>query len=87
MESEFGTDFANRFYVMTMANARIQKTMKAEYGSIMLEYVIVLFGIGVGLLVFVNREFFSVNGGFGPVLQGVVAFYQRLHGGLSLPIP
>lgn len=56
-------------------------------GSIMLEYVIVLSGIGVALIVFLNRWFYSPVDGFGPLGQGVVAFYQRLQGGLSLPTP
>ena len=53
----------------------------------MLEYVIVLCGIGVALTVLMNREFYSVTTGFGPLGQGVVAFYQRTLGGLSLPVP
>lgn len=58
-----------------------------EHGSIMLEYVIVLCAIAVSLIVFMNRSFYSVGQGFGPLGQSVVAFYQRLQGGLSLPIP
>ena len=53
----------------------------------MMEYVIVLLGIGVALMVFMNREFYSVSNGFGPLGQGIVAFYQRTLGGLSLPVP
>ena len=56
-------------------------------GSIMLEYVVVLCGIGVALIVFMNREFYSIKDGFGPIGQGIVAFYQRTLGGLSLPVP
>ena len=58
-----------------------------ERGSMMLEYVIVLSGIGVALIVFMNREFYSITQGFGPLGQGIVAFYQRTLGGLSLPVP
>ena len=47
----------------------------------------VLCGIGVALMVFMNREFYSVSNGFGPLGQGIVAFYQRTLGGLSLPVP
>lgn len=53
----------------------------------MLEYVVVLCGIAVSLIVFMNRSFYSVGKGFGPLGQSVVAFYQRLQGGLSLPVP
>ena len=86
-EIRLGTVFAIRFYVMTKENARIRKTVKAEHGSIMLEYVIVLCGIGVALFVFMTRAFYSVTYGFGPLGQTIVAFYQRTLGGLSLPIP
>jgi hypothetical protein len=58
-----------------------------ERGSMMLEYIIVLCGIGAAVAVFMNREFFSVADGFGPLGQGIVAFYQRTLGGLSLPVP
>jgi len=63
------------------------KALKGERGSVMMEYVIVLCGIGVALMVFMNREFFDYRNGFGPLGQGVVAFYQRTLGGLSLPVP
>ena len=63
------------------------KNLKKEQGSMMMEYVIVLLGIGVALMVFMNREFYSVSNGFGPLGQGIVAFYQRTLGGLSLPVP
>lgn len=61
--------------------------IKEEQGSMMMEYVIVLLGIGAALFVFMNREFYSVSRGFGPLGQGIVAFYQRTLGGLSLPVP
>ena len=63
------------------------KNLREEQGSMMMEYVIVLLGIGVALMVFMNREFYSVSNGFGPLGQGIVAFYQRTLGGLSLPVP
>ena len=53
----------------------------------MLEYIIVLCGIGVALAVFMNREFFDYSKGFGALGQGIVALYQRTLGGLSLPVP
>lgn len=61
--------------------------VESERGSMMLEYVIVLCAIGAALAVFVNREFYSPVDGFGPLGQGIVAFYQRTLGGLSLPVP
>ena len=59
----------------------------AEHGSMMLEYVIVLCAIGVALTVFMNRMFFDYATGFVPLGQQVVAFYQLVLGGLSLPVP
>ncbi len=59
----------------------------SERGSMMMEYVIVLCGIGAALAVFMNREFFDYSKGFGALGQGIVAFYQRTLGGLSLPVP
>ena len=63
------------------------KDLISEKGSMMMEYVLVLCGIGVALMVFMNREFFGYKNGFGPLGQGIVAFYQRTLGGLSLPVP
>ena len=81
-----GTVCANRFGVMKNDNHRIRQTGMRR-GSIAMEYVVVLSGIAVALVVFVNRAFYSVSEGFGPLGQGIVAFYQRLQGGLALPIP
>lgn len=72
---------------MTNKNDRIEMKTSGEHGSIMLEYVVVLCAIGVSLVVFMNRAFFDVTAGFGPIGQYVVAFYQRTLGGLALPIP
>lgn len=71
---------------MNNTNDRIRKT-GMKRGSIMMEYVIALCGIAVALVIFMNRAFYNVSDGFGPLGQGVVAFFQRLQGGLSLPIP
>ncbi len=70
-----------------MKNETDRTNLKSENGSMMMEYVIVLCGIGVALMVFMNREFFDYTNGFGPLGQGIVAFYQRTLGGLSLPVP
>ena len=61
--------------------------VESERGSMMMEYVIVLCGIGAALAVFMNREVFDYSKGFGALGQGIVAFYQRTLGGLSLPVP
>ena len=70
-----------------MKNGLNIKKLMNERGSMMLEYIIVLCGIGVTLAVFMNREFFDYKNGFGALGQGIVAFYQRTLGGLSLPVP
>ena len=70
-----------------MKNETDRTNLKSENGSMMMEYVIVLCGIGVALMVLMNREFFDYTEGFGPLGQGIVAFYQRTLGGLSLPVP
>lgn len=72
---------------MFSAMENIKNRIVGAEGSIMLEYVIVLSGIGVALIVFLNRWFYNTTDGFGPLGQGIVAFYQRLQGGVSLPIP
>ena len=64
--------------------ARIRASQK---GSIMLEYMIVVCGLGAALMIFMSRTFFDISAGFGPLGRGIVAFYQRLLGGLSLPVP
>lgn len=74
------------FIVMNNKNDRIRKT-EMKRGSIMMEYVVALCGIAVVLVIFINRAFYSVGSGFGPLGQGIVAFFQRLQGGLALPIP
>ena len=72
---------------MFSAMENIKNRIVEAQGSIILEYVIVLSGIAIALIAFLNRWFYSPTDGFGPLGQGIVAFYQRLQGGLSLPIP
>ena len=66
--------------------------LKNERGSMMMEYVIVLAGIGIAVLYFSNVLFYTglTEGStteWGPLGQQLVAFYQRTLGGLSLPVP
>lgn len=70
-----------------MKNSTNRGKLKSARGSIMMEYVIVLCAIGAALAMFLNREFYSLSGGFGPLGRQLVAFYQRTLGGLSLPVP
>lgn len=70
-----------------MMKDAISRLMRGRQGSVMLEYIVVLCGVGVALIVLMNREFYDYGNGFGPLGQGVVAFYQRTLGGLSLPVP
>ena len=64
----------------------------SDGGSMMMEYVIVLTGIGIAILYFSNVLFYTgfTEGStteWGPLGQQLVAFYQRTLGGLSLPVP
>lgn len=56
-------------------------------GSVMMEYVIVVSAVSLAVVVFMNVAFYNVATGFGPLGQEIVAFFQRLQGGLALPIP
>lgn len=72
-----------------VAKSRLERgtAFGAHSGSAMLEYVIVVGALAVGLMAFMNNAFYDHVSGFGPLGQGLVAFYQRTFGGLSLPIP
>ena len=61
--------------------------MAGTEGSMMAEYVIAVTAIGAALAIFMNRMFFDFGDGFGPLGQQFVAFYQKILGGLSLPVP
>ena len=74
------------FCVMKNENNRIRKTGMRR-GSMVMEYAVVVCGIAVVLCLFMNLAFYNEVEGFGPIGQGIVAFYQRLQGGLALPIP
>ena len=70
---------------MKNENDRMGTSMRK--GAIMMEYVVVVFAISITVLVFMNWSFYNIATGFGPLGQEIVAFFQRLQGGLSLPIP
>ena len=75
-----------------MDNKTDRTNLKSEAGSIMMEYVIVLTGIGIAILWFSNVLFYTgfsqgATTEWGPLGQQLVAFYQRTLGGLSLPVP
>ena len=58
----------------------------------MMEYVVVLAGIGIAILWFSNVLFYTgpsqgATTEWGSLGQQLVAFYQRTLGGLSLPVP
>ena len=75
-----------------MENETNRVNEKSEEGSMMMEYVIVLAGIGIAMLWFSNVLFYTgftqgATTEWGPLGQQLVAFYQRTLGGLSLPVP
>lgn len=85
-----GNTWIRFWHGLCLCDSVMKKTIEtttSRKGSVMLEYVIVLCGLGVGLIVFMNRAFYSIGDGFGPMGQKIVAFYQRALGGLSLPVP
>lgn len=82
-----GRCFWHGFCLCNSVMKNIVHKTTSEKGSIMLEYVIVMCGLGAAAVVFMNRAFYDVQTGFGPLGQQIVAFYQRTLGGLSLPVP
>lgn len=70
-----------------MKNENDRMETKMRSGAIMMEYVIVVSAISLVVLVFMDCSFYSIGSGFGPLGQEIVAFFQRLQGGLALPIP
>ena len=60
--------------------------MKA--GSVLMEYLLVQLLVACVLALVMNELFYSwAEGGFKPVGIAIMRFYQRLLGGLSLPVP
>lgn len=56
-------------------------------GSILLEYIVVLLATGIALVAAMDSLFFSVRGGFGPLGLQFAAFFRKVAGGISLPVP
>lgn len=63
-------------------------TWRDDGGAVMMEYVVALVLVACLLMVALNESFYDwTTQTFGPAGQAVKSFYQRLLGGLSLPIP
>ena len=62
--------------------------MTSARGSVLMEYLIVQTLVACLLVVFMNGMFYNwATAQFGPAGTGLQHFYQRLLGGLSLPVP
>lgn len=67
--------------------------VNSQKGSMLMEYVILqtLFvagiGIGGGLLSWGYEDVYDYSSGLGPLGTMVQCYYQRILGGLSLPVP
>ena len=60
----------------------------SDQGSILMEYVLVQTLVACLLMLVMNELFYNWGTAeFGPAGMGVKFFYQRLLGGLSLPVP
>lgn len=61
---------------------------KGRRGSVLMEYVLVQVLVACLLMLVMNELFYNwATGSFGPAGAGIKYFYQRLLGGLSLPVP
>ena len=64
------------------------KTGAFNKGSILMEYVLVQTLVACLLMLAMNELFYNWGTAqFGPAGMGIKFFYQRLLGGLSLPVP
>ena len=65
-----------------------ERLESSERGSVLMEYVLVQVLVACLLATVMNALFYDWSSGtFGPAGLGVKSFYQRLLGGLSLPVP
>ena len=66
----------------------ITKLGWSDQGSILMEYVLVQTLVACLLMLVMNELFYNWGTAeFGPAGMGIKFFYQRLLGGLSLPVP
>ncbi len=66
----------------------ITKLGESDQGSILMEYVLVQTLVACLLMLVMNELFYNWGTAeFGPAGIGIKFFYQRLLGGLSLPVP
>ena len=66
----------------------IAKSGAFNKGSILMEYVLVQTLVACLLMLVMNELFYNWGTAkFGPAGAGIKFFYQRLLGGLSLPVP
>ena len=62
--------------------------MRLRRGSVMMEYLIVQVFVACFLAIAMHDEFFQVeNGKFVKIGEQLKEHYQRILGGLSLPVP
>lgn len=79
--------------MMTINNTFCKRTRSAEpmrvsRGSVMMEYLVVQVLVSCLLMLVMNELFYDwATAKFGPAGMGIKFFYQRLLGGLSLPVP
>lgn len=65
-----------------------QINQKGRAGSVLMEYLLVQVLVACLLMIVMNELFYNWGTAkFGPAGMGIKYFYQRLLGGLSLPIP
>ena len=66
----------------------IAKLGESDRGSILMEYVLMQTLVACLLMLVMNELFYNWGTDeFGPAGMGIKFFYQRLLGGLSLPVP
>jgi len=68
--------------------SRTKINRKGSAGSILMEYMLVQVLVACFLMLVMNELFYNWGTAkFGPTGMAVKYFYQRLLGGLSLPVP
>ena len=78
----------NKTYEKTGSETRRSDRAGFCKGSVLMEYLIVQMLVACLLMVVMNALFYNWGTAeFGPAGMGIKYFYQRLLGGLSLPVP